>query len=60
MMKTESGESLTQPLQPLQLGTMRPPSLKMRRLAPRWREQEEAARLDVAIAANLKEFGYGG
>jgi hypothetical protein len=60
MMKIESGASLTQPLQALQLGTMRPRSLKMRRLAPQWREQQQAARLDVAIAANLKEFGYGG
>ncbi len=34
---------------------------KMRRLATVWREQQaEAARLDAAIAANLKELGYGG
>ena len=34
---------------------------KMRRLAAQWREQQaEAARLDAAIAANLKELGYGG
>ena len=34
---------------------------KMRRLVAMLREQEaEAARLDAAIAANLKELGYGG
>ncbi len=34
---------------------------KMRRLAATLREQQaEAAKLDVAIAANLKELGYGG
>ncbi|MDA8120643.1 MAG: class I SAM-dependent DNA methyltransferase [Gammaproteobacteria bacterium] len=34
---------------------------KMRRLAATLREQQkEAARLDAAIAANLKELGYGG
>ncbi len=34
---------------------------KMRRLVAQWREQQaEAARLDAAIAANLKELGYGG
>lgn len=59
-MKIESGGSLPQPLQTLQLGTMRPPSLKIQRLAPRWREQQEAARLDVAIAADLRGLGYGG
>jgi len=26
----------------------------------RWDQQAEAARLDAAIAANLKELGYGG
>jgi hypothetical protein len=26
----------------------------------RWREQQEAARLDAAIKANLRELGYGG
>jgi type I restriction enzyme M protein len=34
---------------------------KMKRLATLLREQQaEAARLDAAIAANLKELGYGG
>lgn len=34
---------------------------KMKRLTARLREQQtEVARLDVAIAANLKELGYGG
>ena len=34
---------------------------KMQRLAAQLREQQaEAAKLDVAIAANLKELGYGG
>jgi type I restriction enzyme M protein len=34
---------------------------KMARLSAQWREQQvEAARLDAAIAANLKELGYGG
>ena len=34
---------------------------KMKRLAAQLREQQaEAAKLDVAIAANLKELGYGG
>ena len=34
---------------------------KMRRLAATLREQQaEAAKLDAAIAANLKELGYGG
>ncbi len=34
---------------------------KMRRLVAQLREQQaEAARLDAAIAANLKELGYGG
>jgi len=34
---------------------------KMRRLTATLREQQaEAARLDAAIAANLKELGYGG
>jgi type I restriction enzyme M protein len=34
---------------------------KMKRLTATWREQQvEAARLDAAIAANLKELGYGG
>jgi len=33
----------------------------MKRLTTRLRQQtEEAARLDAAIAANLKELGYGG
>ena len=33
---------------------------KMKRLAATLREQQaEAARLDAAIAANLKELGYG-
>ncbi len=33
---------------------------KMRRLSAQWREQQrEAARLDAAIEANLKELGYG-
>jgi type I restriction enzyme M protein len=33
---------------------------KMKRLAKTLREQqEEAARLDAAIAANLKELGFG-
>ena len=32
----------------------------MRRLAAQLREQQqEAARLDAAIAANLKDLGYG-
>ncbi len=32
---------------------------KMKRLAAQWREQQaEAAKLDVAIATNLKELGY--
>ena len=34
---------------------------KMRRLAATLREQQaEAEKLDAAIAANLKELGYGG
>ena len=34
---------------------------KMMRLAATLREQQaEAAKLDAAIAANLKELGYGG
>lgn len=34
---------------------------KMRRLAATLREQQaEAVKLDAAIAANLKELGYGG
>jgi type I restriction enzyme M protein len=34
---------------------------KMARLAAQWRQQRaEAARLDAAIEANLKELGYGG
>jgi type I restriction enzyme M protein len=34
---------------------------KMRRLVATLREQQaEAANLDVAISANLKELGYGG
>jgi len=34
---------------------------KMKRLTATLREQQaEAAKLDVAIAANLKELGYGG
>ena len=34
---------------------------KMKRLAAQLREQQaEAAKLDVAIAANMKELGYGG
>ena len=34
---------------------------KMARLAAQWREQRaEAARLDAAIEANLRELGYGG
>jgi type I restriction enzyme M protein len=34
---------------------------KMTRLATTLREQQaEAAKLDAAIAANLKELGYGG
>lgn len=34
---------------------------KMRRLTATLREQQtEGARLDAAIAANLKELGYGG
>ena len=34
---------------------------KMKRLTATLREQRaEAARLDAAIAANLKELGYGG
>jgi type I restriction enzyme M protein len=34
---------------------------KMQRLAAQLREQRaEAAKLDAAIAANLKELGYGG
>jgi type I restriction enzyme M protein len=34
---------------------------KMRRLAATLREQQqEAAKLDAVIAANLKELGYGG
>ena len=34
---------------------------KMRRLVAQLREQQaEAAKLDAAIAANLKELGYGG
>ena len=33
----------------------------MNRLTARLREQQaEAAKLDAAIAANLKELGYGG
>jgi len=35
--------------------------MKMRRLTTTLREQQaEAARLDAASAANLKELGYGG
>ncbi len=33
---------------------------KMRRLTATLRKQQKAARLDAAIAANLKELGYGG
>lgn len=34
---------------------------KMQRLSSQWREQQqEAARLDAAIEANLQELGYGG
>jgi len=34
---------------------------KMARLAAQWRQQRaEAARLDAAIEANLRELGYGG
>jgi len=34
---------------------------KMQRLSSEWRaQQQEAARLDAAIEANLKELGYGG
>ena len=34
---------------------------KMQRLSAQWREQQqEAAGLDVAIEANLRELGYGG
>jgi type I restriction enzyme M protein len=34
---------------------------KMKRLVAQLREQQaEAAKLDAAIAANLKELGYGG
>ena len=34
---------------------------KMKRLVAQLKEQQaEAAKLDYAIAANLKEFGYGG
>src|SRR5690606_36986114 len=34
---------------------------KMRRLTALWREQQqEAARLDATIEANLRELGYGG
>ena len=34
---------------------------KMKRLSALWREQQqEAARLDIAIEINLKELGYGG
>jgi type I restriction enzyme M protein len=34
---------------------------KMKRLVATLREQQtEAARLDAAIASNLKELGYGG
>ena len=34
---------------------------KMQRLSAQWREQQqEAARLDTAIQANLRELGYGG
>jgi type I restriction enzyme M protein len=34
---------------------------KMQRLSAQWREQQqEAARLDAAIEANLREIGYGG
>lgn len=34
---------------------------KMTRLAATFREQQtEAAKLDAAITANLKELGYGG
>ncbi|MCG6117353.1 MAG: type I restriction-modification system subunit M [Aquimonas sp.] len=34
---------------------------KMQRLSAQWREQQqEAARLDTAIEANLRELGYGG
>jgi type I restriction enzyme M protein len=34
---------------------------KMQRLVAQWREQQaEAAKLDAAIATNLKELGYGG
>jgi type I restriction enzyme M protein len=38
-----------------------PFEVKMRRLTETLREQQaEAAKLDAAIAANLKELGYGG
>ncbi|HQV13165.1 MAG TPA: SAM-dependent DNA methyltransferase, partial [Nitrospira sp.] len=34
---------------------------KMARLSAQWREQQqEVARLDAAIEANLRELGYGG
>ena len=34
---------------------------KMQRLSVLWRkQQQEAARLDAAIEANLRELGYGG
>jgi len=33
---------------------------KMRRLTATLRGSSEAARLDAAVAANLKELGYGG
>ena len=34
---------------------------KMKSLAAQWREQQaESARLDAAIAKNLRELGYGG
>jgi type I restriction enzyme M protein len=37
------------------------PAEKMKRLAATLRgQQAEAAKLDDAIAANLKELGYGG
>jgi type I restriction enzyme M protein len=38
-----------------------PFDVKMKRLAAQLREQQaEAAKLDAAIAANLKELGFGG
>lgn len=44
-----------------QQGGGEPLEQKMKRLAARLRdEQAEAAKMDVVIAANLKELGYGG